>query len=227
MDDTPYLRRQAALCLNLSQSCSDAQMAEHLNLMAAEFHAQALKAEFKATFDPDLSADPFGETDIENLRLLLNSSKIADMFDETSRQRIGELSAESRHGANLASLHAESSLVATSHCDRQGPQPVRARTPTDATSLSQQQNRHEGPMSDEEQKAELERLRSEDKALKKGSSSSIRMKVSEKGALSIYGMGRFPVTLYKEQWLKLLEMSADIRAFIAANEAQLKTKGSS
>ena len=50
------------------------------------------------------------------------------------------------------------------------------------------------------------------------------MKVSEKGALSIYGMGRFPVTLYKEQWLKLLDMSAEIRAFITANETQLKTK---
>jgi hypothetical protein len=61
-------------------------------------------------------------------------------------------------------------------------------------------------------------------ALKKGASTGIRMKVSEKGAVSIYGMGRFPVTLYKEQWLKLLVMSADIRAFIAANEAQLKTK---
>ena len=50
------------------------------------------------------------------------------------------------------------------------------------------------------------------------------MKVSEKGAVSIYGMGRFPVTLYKEQWLKLLDMSDDIRAFISANVAQLKTK---
>src|SRR5215216_2243534 len=79
-------------------------------------------------------------------------------------------------------------------------------------------------MSDEELKSELERLRNENAALKKGASSGIRMKVSEKGALSIYGMGRFPVTLYKEQWLKLLDMSADIRAFIAANEAQLKSK---
>ena len=59
-------------------------------------------------------------------------------------------------------------------------------------------------MSDEDLKAELERLRSENAALKKGASTSIRMKVSEKGAVSIYGMGRFPVTLYKEQWLKLL-----------------------
>jgi hypothetical protein len=50
------------------------------------------------------------------------------------------------------------------------------------------------------------------------------MKVSEKGAVSIYGMGRFPVTLYKEQWLKLLDMSTEIRTFIAANEAQLKKK---
>ena len=57
-----------------------------------------------------------------------------------------------------------------------------------------------------------------------GASSSDRMKVSEKGAVSVYGMGRFPVTLYKEQWLRLLDMSADIRAFIAANEAQLKSK---
>ena len=79
-------------------------------------------------------------------------------------------------------------------------------------------------MSDEGLKNELERLRKENEALKNGASSNIRMKVSEKGAVSIYGMGRFPVTLYKEQWLKLLDMSAEIRAFIAANEAQLKKK---
>jgi hypothetical protein len=79
-------------------------------------------------------------------------------------------------------------------------------------------------MSDEEMKAELDRLRSENAALKKGASSGVRMKVSEKGAVSVYGMGRFPVTLYKEQWLKLLDLAPEIRAFIAANEAQLKTK---
>jgi hypothetical protein len=79
-------------------------------------------------------------------------------------------------------------------------------------------------MSDDDIKAELERLRQENAALKKGAASGLRMKVSEKGAVSIYGMGRFPVTLYKEQWLKLLDMSDDIRAFITANEAQLKTK---
>ena len=79
-------------------------------------------------------------------------------------------------------------------------------------------------MSDEDLKAELERLRQENAALKKGASSGIRMKVSEKGAVSIYGMGRFPVTLYKEQWLKLLDTSDDIRAFINANEGQLKTR---
>jgi hypothetical protein len=79
-------------------------------------------------------------------------------------------------------------------------------------------------MSDEDLKAELERLRTENATLKKGESSNIRMKVSEKGAVSVYGMGRFPVTLYKEQWLKLLNLSDDIRAFIAANEAQLKAK---
>ena len=79
-------------------------------------------------------------------------------------------------------------------------------------------------MSDENLKDELERLREENAALKKSASSGIRIKISEKGAVSVYGMGRFPVTLYKEQWLKLLDMSSDIRAFIAANEAQLKAK---
>src|SRR6266404_1745373 len=79
-------------------------------------------------------------------------------------------------------------------------------------------------MSDDDLKAELERLRSENAALKKGASDGIRMKVSEKGAVSVYGMGRFPVTLYKEQWLKLLNMSDEIRAFIAENEARLKAK---
>ena len=79
-------------------------------------------------------------------------------------------------------------------------------------------------MSDEELKAELERLRRENAALKRGASSGIRIKVSEKGAVSISGMGRFPVTLYKEQWLKLLDMADEIRAFIAANESQLKAK---
>ena len=73
-------------------------------------------------------------------------------------------------------------------------------------------------------KAEIERLRSENAALKKGAATGISMKVSDKGALSIYGMGRFPVTLYKEQWLKLMDMSDQIRAFIAANNAKLKTK---
>jgi hypothetical protein len=79
-------------------------------------------------------------------------------------------------------------------------------------------------MSDEDLKSELERLRKENEALKKGPSPGVRLKISEKGAVSVYGMGRFPVTLYQEQWLKLLDMSDEIRAFIAANEAQLKKK---
>jgi hypothetical protein len=79
-------------------------------------------------------------------------------------------------------------------------------------------------MSDNDMKAELERLRQENAALKKGASDGLRMKVSEKGAVSVYGMGRFPVTLYKEQWLKLLNMADEIRAFIGENEARLKAK---
>jgi len=79
-------------------------------------------------------------------------------------------------------------------------------------------------MSDDDVKAELERLRKENAALKKGASDGVRMKVSEKGAVSVYGMGRFPVTLYKEQWLKLLSMTEEIRAFIAENDSRLKAK---
>ncbi len=80
-------------------------------------------------------------------------------------------------------------------------------------------------MSDQdEMKAELERLRAENSALKKGAARGLSLKVSEKGAVSVYGLGRFPVTLYKEQWQKLLDMAEDIRAFIRANDSQLKTK---
>jgi hypothetical protein len=77
---------------------------------------------------------------------------------------------------------------------------------------------------DNELQAELERLRAENQALKKTSAKGLSLKVSEKGALSVYGLGRFPVTLYKEQWVKLLGMADDIRAFIQANDAELKTK---
>ncbi|HMA25887.1 MAG: hypothetical protein ACM37U_10425 [Gemmatimonas sp.] len=79
-------------------------------------------------------------------------------------------------------------------------------------------------MSDEDLRAELERLRKENESLKNGAAKGISMKVSEKGGLSVYGLGRFPITLYKEQWTKLLDMSEDIRAFIAAHQGELKTK---
>ncbi|MGH8150334.1 MAG: hypothetical protein ACRETB_10240 [Steroidobacteraceae bacterium] len=72
--------------------------------------------------------------------------------------------------------------------------------------------------------AELARLRAENELLKSSSRSKSTMKVSEKGALSVYGMGRFPVTLYKEQWLRLLAMADEIKAFIEAHSASLKTK---
>ena len=79
-------------------------------------------------------------------------------------------------------------------------------------------------MSEEDLQAELERLRAENEALKRGAKRGTSMRVSEKGGVSVYGLGRFPVTLYKEQWLKLLAMADEIRAFIAAHDSELKTK---
>ena len=75
-------------------------------------------------------------------------------------------------------------------------------------------------------KAEIARLKAENEALKtkKQDRGTLSMKVSEKGALSVYGMGRFPVTLYKEQWLKLLSISEEIKVFIKDNDSLLKTK---
>ena len=60
--------------------------------------------------------------------------------------------------------------------------------------------------------------------MKQRRSGAVTMKVSEKGAVSVYGLGRFPVTLYQEQWAKLLAASGEIKAFIEENRAQLKAK---
>lgn len=79
-------------------------------------------------------------------------------------------------------------------------------------------------MSDDDLKAELEKLRAENAALKKTASTALHMKVSEKGALSVYGLGRFPVTLYKEQWQRLLDLADEIKTFIQNNDDQLKSK---
>ena len=78
--------------------------------------------------------------------------------------------------------------------------------------------------SEEELKAEIERLRVENEALKKPARGQMSLKVSEKGALSVYGLGRFPVTLYREQWEKLLGMADEIRKFIQENDNALKKK---
>ena len=77
---------------------------------------------------------------------------------------------------------------------------------------------------DEHERAELQRLRPENERLKRTQSRGITLEVSEKGGVSVYGMGRFPVTLYKEQWIKLLDMADEIRAFIRDHESELKAK---
>ena len=78
-------------------------------------------------------------------------------------------------------------------------------------------------MAEEDLRAELEKLKAENAALKSRGSKDV-LKVSDKGGVSVYGLGRFPVTLYKEQWTKLLDMAEDIRSFIHEHDAELKTK---
>ncbi len=73
-------------------------------------------------------------------------------------------------------------------------------------------------------KAELKRLQAENEALKQRNEKGLSLKVGQKGGVSVYGLGRFPVTLYKEQWGRLLDMADEIRGFIRENEAQLKSK---
>jgi hypothetical protein len=70
----------------------------------------------------------------------------------------------------------------------------------------------------------LAQLEAENARLKAGTRKGISMKVSEKGGLSVYGLGRFPITLYPEQWTRLLDMADEIRAFIENNRATLKWK---
>ena len=77
-------------------------------------------------------------------------------------------------------------------------------------------------MSESEMQAELERLRAENAQLKGKDKGGLTLKVSEKGGLSLYGMGRFPVTLYKEQWLRILASAPEIEAFIRDYDFQLK-----
>src|SRR5271154_1099022 len=84
--------------------------------------------------------------------------------------------------------------------------------------------RREIPMSDEDLKAEIERLRAENDKLKNKGVRGLSLKVSEKGGVSLYGVGRFPVTLYKEQWRRILGMAPEIEAFIQENESALKSK---
>jgi hypothetical protein len=79
-------------------------------------------------------------------------------------------------------------------------------------------------MTDESPESELARLRAENEALRARTRRGTHLRVSEKGGVSVYGLGRFPVTLYKEQWVRLLDMADEIRAFIREHEAELKTR---
>ncbi len=79
-------------------------------------------------------------------------------------------------------------------------------------------------MSEERLEDEVARLRAENEALRARTQRGNQIRVSDKGGVSVYGLGRFPVTLYKEQWRRLLDMADEIRTFIKAHEGELKTK---
>jgi hypothetical protein len=79
-------------------------------------------------------------------------------------------------------------------------------------------------MKENDLQAEVARLKAENEKLRDQRANRVALKVSEKGGVSVYGLGRFPVTLYKEQWAKLLDMADDIRAFIREHDAELKAR---
>ncbi len=79
--------------------------------------------------------------------------------------------------------------------------------------------------SDEHLRQEVERLRAENTALKARPEREVRLQVSAKGGVSLYGLRRFPITFYMEEWHRIFERSDDIKRFIAANESKLKKKG--
>jgi hypothetical protein len=73
----------------------------------------------------------------------------------------------------------------------------------------------------DELKSEPEKLKAQKEKVRTG---ELSFKVSEKGAVSVYGLGRFPVTLYQEQWVRLLGVSEDLKTFIKENASKLKVK---
>jgi ribosome-interacting GTPase 1 len=75
-----------------------------------------------------------------------------------------------------------------------------------------------------ELQAEIARLQAEAKLLQAKAKGTIEFRVSQKGAVSVYGLGRFPVTLYAQQWEKLLGMSNDLKTFMLVNAKDLTTK---
>lgn len=77
----------------------------------------------------------------------------------------------------------------------------------------------------EEEKQELERLRQENELLKSQLTRGLRLKVSSKGGVSVYGLQRMPITLYKNQWLRLLDMAPEIRTFLKEHLNELSEKG--
>ncbi len=79
--------------------------------------------------------------------------------------------------------------------------------------------------SDEDLQREIQRLRAENAALKERGSKNLRLQVSEKGGVSLYGVRRFPVTFYLEEWQKILGMADEIQTFLRDNEGKLKRKG--
>lgn len=76
----------------------------------------------------------------------------------------------------------------------------------------------------EELLAQIEALKAENTKLLAQERATFRMAIGEKGGVSVYGMGRFPVTLYREQWEKLFSHQGDIKAFLETNASKLKTK---
>ncbi len=172
----------------------------------------------------------FSSQEIENCGLQARVQKAKDTVDvmlQNAAASMGEFGFTRSDISAMVDAKIKSHTETTRHVlfpDERRVEDPSSQDTRNSTNSFEQPETGEIQMNEAEMKAELERLRAENAQLKNKERGAITLKVSDKGAVSLYGMGKFPVTLYKEQWLRVLAAAPEIEKFIRDNEGKLKTK---